>query len=200
MMALVLVTSACYTPLCLAVSTDSPSAIPPPPSLLSHYHTWRWHLLPCAFGMSRISVMCVCWLLFFVALGGLFVALPAESCAAARIHQGASSSEEPASRNKSVTIHGLNGSTSSGASVIERITVRPDTTGLTREVDYMLPSIRWLLEISGISNSEELPQAILRITSSSAQAAQLLAQAPFCKLSTLSLQEQTVQTSEALQI
>lgn len=66
--------------------------------------------------------------------------LPAESCTAARIHQGAW--DEPVSQNKGITNHGMNGSSSFDASVIERITVRIDITGLNHVMDY-IHSLHW---------------------------------------------------------
>ncbi len=87
----------------------------------------------CILCVPYLSDVCLLASVLY-SLRGLFVAIPAESCTAARIHQGAHSWEEPVSQNKSLTIHGINGSLSFDASVIERI---------THEMDY-IPSIHWL--------------------------------------------------------
>ena len=50
---------------------------------------------------------------------------------------------EPVLQNKTTTIHGINGSLSSEASVTDRSTVRIDVAGPTQETDYIY-SIHWL--------------------------------------------------------
>lgn len=121
--------------------------LPVPPQLLVFYSLITilgdGISYPRAFCVSHISVTCVCWLLFFAALGGCLLRFPLNPALLLGFIRGARSWEEPVSQNKSITIQGINGSTASDASVIERITVRIDITGLTGEMDY-IPSIHWL--------------------------------------------------------